>query len=465
MARICVVDDKAMLRDSLSETLSREDHRVDTFGDPADALLEIVTGQFDLVLTDLKMPRLTGVELLKAIRAAGCDTPVILMTAYGSVSTAVEAMKLGAFDYMQKPFDADVIVAQVERALHHRRLTRENEALRTSVKDLEPRRELVGDSDAMMRTRLKLGMMARSSATVLISGESGTGKELAAWAIHSASPRADQPMLCLNCAALSANLLESELFGHERGAFTGADRARKGRFELADGGSLLLDEISEMALPLQAKLLRVLQEGEFERVGCGTTRRADVRVIATTNRDLNDWVAKRRFREDLFYRLNVLPIVMPALRERREDIATLAGHFVERIAQMDGRKTPTIAKDALALLTEYHWPGNVRELENVCHRAAAMATDDVVRAELIQAWLPSDTAPALIPSGTLRPGRLLEDMERQLIERTLARFNGHREKSAKALGMGVRTLGMKLKQWREEEAALSGGALVGSGAR
>jgi DNA-binding NtrC family response regulator len=458
MALICVVDDKAMLRESLSETLGREDHQVECFADPAAALPEIVTGRFDLVLTDLKMPNMTGVELLKAVRAAGCDTLVILMTAYGTVSTAVEAMKIGAFDYLQKPFDADVIVAQVERALQHRRLARENEALRTSLRDLESRREMVGDSDLMTRTRLKLTMMGRSSATALISGESGTGKELAAWAIHAASARADKPMLCLNCAALSANLLESELFGHERGAFTGADRARKGRFELADGGTLLLDEVSEMALPLQAKLLRVLQEGEFERVGCGTTRRADVRVIATTNRDLSEWVAKRRFREDLYYRLNVLPIVMPPLRERREDIPVLADHFVQRIAKAEGRKTPTFTRKAMDLLREYHWPGNVRELENLCHRAAAMVTDDVVRAELIEGWLRGETAPATALGGVLRPGRMLEDMERQLIERTLAQYNGHRERSAKALGMGVRTLGMKLKQWREEAAAVSGGA-------
>ena len=463
MARICVVDDKALLRESLSETLGREDHAVETFEAATLALPEIVSGRFDLVLTDLKMPHLDGIGLLREVRAAGGDTPVIVMTAYGTVSTAVEAMKLGAFDYVQKPFDADVITVQVERALQHERLTKENEALRTSLEDLQAPREMVGDSDVMVQMRVKIAQVARSAATVLVTGESGTGKELVAWAIRESSPRARAPMLCLNCAALSANLLESELFGHERGAFTGADRTRKGRFELADGGTLLLDEISEMALPLQAKLLRVLQEGQFERVGSSTTRRADVRVIATTNRHLSEWVAQKRFRGDLYYRLNVLPIAVAPLRERREDLPLLAKYFVERIARSEGRRTPKIAAAAMVLLQEYHWPGNVRELENLCHRAAALVTDDVVRRELIEGWI--NQAPTLNEfGGKLRPGRMLEDMERHLIERTLARFNGHRERSAKALGMGVRTLGMKLKQWREEAAAAEvGGQLVAAG--
>ncbi|HRX85724.1 MAG TPA: sigma-54 dependent transcriptional regulator [Phycisphaerae bacterium] len=462
MARIGVVDDKAMLRDSLAETLRREDHVVETFEDPAAALPEVLTGRFDLVLTDLKMPNMSGVELLREIRAGGCDIPVIVMTAFGSVDTAVEAIKLGAFDYMQKPFDANVIVVQVERALRHGRLAKENEALRASIADIRPPREMIGDSDAMMQLRLKIGQIARSQGTVLITGESGTGKELVASAIHGGSRRADRPMLCLNCAALSASLLESELFGHERGAFTGADRTRKGRFELADGGTLLLDEISEMALPLQAKLLRVLQEGQFERVGSSTTRQADVRIIATSNRVLSDWVAKGQFREDLYYRLNVLPVHLAPLRERREDIAVLARHFMERIAQAEGRKTPVFTPEALDLLEAYDWPGNVRELENLCQRAAALLTGDKVLSQLIDGWLRCST-PQMEFGEPLRHGRMLEDMERRLIERTLAQYGGHRERSAKALGMGVRTLGMKLKQWREErEREMQQAVLAGS---
>jgi len=260
-------------------------------------------------------------------------------------------------------------------------------------------------------------------------------------------------MLCLNCAALSANLLESELFGHERGAFTGADRLRKGRFELADGGTLLLDEISEMALPLQAKLLRVLQEGEFERVGSSTTRRADVRIIATTNRNLGDWVARKRFRADLYYRLNVLPLVVPPLRERLEDIEDLVSHFLASMASKEGKKPTRLDAPAVALLRQYSWPGNVRELENICQRTVAMFPEAEVSAARIDSWLTGGAQPVQEFSN-LRHGRMIEDAERQLIEKTLLRYGGHRANTAKALGIGIRTLGMKLKQWREEAQAM-----------
>jgi two-component system response regulator HydG len=452
MARICVVDDKEMMRDSLASTLVREDHTVETFGDPCEAVPDIKGGRFEVVLSDLKMPKMDGLALIRELRTAGCETPVIMMTAFATVSTAVEAMKLGAFDYIQKPFEAQQLSVLIERAIEHARLRRENEALRASLSDLSRRRELVGSGAAMSELRGQLDRVAASHATVLITGESGTGKELAASYIHQASPRADRPMLCLNCAALSANLLESELFGHERGAFTGADRTRKGRFELADGGTLLLDEISEMALPLQAKLLRVLQDGEFDRVGSSTTRRADVRVIATTNRNLQEWVSKKRFRADLFYRLNVLPVRMPPLRERVEDIGELTEYFLREAAKADGSHALRISFSTVKLLKEYPWPGNVRELENLCRRASTLCTGSVMTPELIEPWL-SATTVSSESLGPLREGRLLEDMERHLIQRTLAKYNGHRAKSAKALGMGVRTLGMKLKQWREEAAA------------
>ena len=269
-------------------------------------------------------------------------------------------------------------------------------------------------------------------------------------------------MLCLNCAALSANLLESELFGHERGAFTGADRTRKGRFELADGGTLFLDEISEMALPLQAKLLRVLQEAEFERVGSSITRRSDVRVLATTNRDLDEAVFQKRFRADLYYRLNVLPVTVPPLRDRAEDIPELVEYFVEEAVREDGARQMSVAPTAMQMLMSHSWPGNVRELENLCRRAGTLSASDTITPDLIEPWLHpgSKLVGGFSP---LREGRMLQDAERQLIERTLAQFNGHRAKSARALGMGVRTLGMKLKQWREEDAAEQR-LLVGSAA-
>jgi DNA-binding NtrC family response regulator len=459
MAHICVVDDKEILRESLAVALQREDHTVSAYSDPTEALVAIKKGRFDLVLSDLKMPRMDGLSLIREIRSAGCDAPIIMMTAYATVATAVEAMKLGAFDYLQKPFEADTVVVLVERALEHARLRRENEALRASVDDLQRQRRLIGSSPVMQVLREQLDRVAASHATVLVMGESGTGKELVSAYIHHASPRAERPMLCLNCAALSANLLESELFGHERGAFTGADRVRKGRFELADGGTLLLDEVSEMALPLQAKLLRVLQENEFERVGSSVTRRVDVRVIATTNRNLVEWVARKRFRGDLYYRLNVLPVSVPALRDHPEDIGELAEYFLERAARSEGAGAPELAPDALRDLKAHAWPGNVRELENLCLRAATLCRSGVVTANDIGPWLGCDV-PSVDGLGSLREGRMLEDMERKLIERTLARFDGHRAKTAKALGMGVRTLGMKLKQWREEvqerEQALAG---------
>ncbi|MEK6675100.1 MAG: sigma-54 dependent transcriptional regulator [Planctomycetota bacterium] len=451
MAQICVIEDKELMRESLSTALTREDHAVTAFSDPLEALPEIRKCRFDLVLTDLKMPRMDGLTLIREVRSAGVEVPVIVMTAYATVSTAVEAMKLGAFDYLQKPFEADAVVVVAERAIEYARLRRENEALRASVDDLHHRRELVGTGESMRALRETLQRVAASHATVLITGESGTGKELVAAAIHRGSPRADRPMLCLNCAALSANLLESELFGHERGAFTGADRTRKGRFELADGGTLLLDEISEMALPLQAKLLRVLQEGEFERVGSSTTRRSDVRVMATTNRNLEDWVARKRFRSDLFYRLNVLPVNVPKLADRTEDIPELVEHFLRQAAVEGGTAVLRVAPDAMRLLSAYPWPGNVRELENLCRRAVTLCSHDTVTAEFIEPWL--RRAPAAgDPMAGLREGHLLEDIERRMIEQTLQRFNGHRVKSARTLGMGVRTLGLKLKQWREESS-------------
>ena len=461
MAHICVIDDKEILRESVSAALTREDHEVSAFADPLEAFVEIKRGHFDLIVSDLKMPRMDGLALIREVRGSGCDPPIIMMTAFATVSTAVEAMKLGAFDYIQKPFEVDTLSVLVERALEHTRLRRENEALRASVDDLQNRRVLVGTSKAMTALSGQIQRVAASGATVLITGESGTGKELVAATIHRASPRAEKPMLCLNCAALSANLLESELFGHERGAFTGADRTRKGRFELADGGTLLLDEVSEMTVPLQAKLLRVLQEGEFERVGSSTTRRADVRVIATTNRDLADWVLRKRFRADLYYRLNVLPVRVPPLRDRLEDIPDLANYFLGHPTIRESTEPLKVAPDAVRLLMGYSWPGNVRELENLCRRAATLCPGDTMTEELIRPWLQTGKQQPVDGLGQLREGRMLEDMERILIERTLSRYNGHRAKSAKALGMGVRTLGMKLKQYREEaerQAALAGAA-------
>src|SRR3954447_578792 len=335
MARILIADDQEMMRDSLAATLVREGHEVVAATDGPFALEKIAERRFDLLITDLKMPKMMGTELLIEAKRLRPEMPVIIMTAFATVATAVQAMKDGAYDYIQKPFDGDEIKLLVDRTLEHNRLIKENAALRTSIAESCAPKPLVGSSEPMNEVRKKIEMVAKSSATVLIRGESGTGKEVVARAIHAASDRRDRPMLAVNCAALSENLLESELFGHEKGAFTGADKMRRGRFELADGGTLLLDEISEIAPGLQAKLLRVLQENAFERVGSSLTQQVDVRLVATSNRDLEQSVADGKFRQDLFYRLNVVPIDLPALRQRIEDIPELCRHFLHQIARRE----------------------------------------------------------------------------------------------------------------------------------
>jgi len=394
---------------------------------------------------------MTGIELLAEAKKRRPDLPIVLMTAFASVQTAVEAMKLGAYDYIQKPFEADELKLLVERTLEHSRLKLENAALRQMAEVNAPR-PLIGSSAVMAEVKRRIELVAKSSATVLVRGESGTGKEVVARAIHAASDRRDKPFLAVNCAALSENLLESELFGHEKGAFTGADRLRRGRFELADGGTLLLDEISEIAPGLQAKLLRVLQENTFERVGSSITQRIDVRVIATSNRNLEQAVADGKFRQDLFYRLNVVPIDLPPLRQRTEDIPELCRHFLHQVARREQNAFRHIEPDAVRLLQRYAWPGNVRELQNILERAVVLESDPgCIRVGTIQPWLNLDAAPDASSVDALS-GKPLADIERQVILSTLQRFKGHRMKTAHALGIGVRTLGIKLKRWKEEGA-------------
>ena len=456
MGRILVVDDKEMMRDSLEATLVGFGHEVSACASAHEALARIEQETFDLVVSDLKMPKMDGLAFLDQLSKMGSDTPVIMMTAYATISTAVEAMRKGAYDYIQKPFDASEISIIVDRALEHRRLLQENEAYRAGSDDVQRGRSLIGEGPAMTMINEKVDLVAASSATVLIRGESGTGKELVARALHSRSGRAAKPLLCVNCAALSSSLLESELFGHEKGAFTGADRMRKGRFELADGGTLLLDEISEMGLGLQSKLLRVLQEREFERVGSSVTRQVDVRVIATTNRNLETWVRESKFREDLFYRLNVVPIELPGLRERGpEDIMSLWHYFAERSAEREGRGVARLSDEAMEMLTCYDWPGNVRELENLVDRISILAREQIVTGAELQIWLGVGHGQLSEMKVTTKGPLPLAEVERQVIERTLAQFDGHRQKTAQALGIGVRTLGMKLKKWRTERSELA----------
>jgi DNA-binding NtrC family response regulator len=450
MAKILIVDDQEMMRDSLAATLARDGHEITAAGDGAAAVQRLSSGRFDLLISDLKMPKMTGIELLAEAKKLRPEMPVVLMTAFATVQTAVEAMKLGAYDYIQKPFDGEEIKLLVERTLEHSRLVKENAALRRMNEANGPR-PLIGGGATMADVKQKIELVAKSNATVLINGESGTGKEMVARAIHHASERKERPMLAVNCAALSENLLESELFGHERGAFTGADKLRRGRFELADGGTLLLDEISEIAPALQAKLLRVLQESSFERVGSSITQQVDVRVVATTNRDLGKEVTEGRFRQDLFYRLNVVPIELPPLRDRLEDVPELVRHFLHSIAKRESRAFRHIEPEAVRLLQKYQWPGNVRELQNIIERASVLESQEgLIRATTLEPWLKVQGQPTISTDGLA--GRQLSEIEKQVILSTLERFKGHRIKTATSLGIGVRTLGMKLKKWREEDA-------------
>lgn len=488
MSTVLVVDDKEMMRDSVGATLQRAGLSVVTAEDGEAALTAIAARRPDVVVSDMKMPGLSGLELLERIRQIDDELPVVMMTAFAAVETAVQAMKLGAFDYITKPFEGDELVIAVKRAIAHSDMLRENAVLRIKAGDAAPAApgpqgldRLIGASPAMHRVKEQVMAVAESAGTVMVCGESGSGKEVVARAIHELSPRAAAggAFLAMNCAALSESLLESELFGHERGAFTGAERLRKGRFELADGGTLLLDEVSEIGQHIQAKLLRVLQERAFERVGSSMTIGVDVRVIATSNRDLPQAVSRGDFRQDLFFRLNVLPIHLPPLRDRLEDVPALVESFVGHFCRREGRPAIRFEPEAMALLQSYQWPGNVRELQNICERAVVLTTarqqpvgkaSPVVKAvgrEVIEPWLgvvPASPRPEPARNGqpavngfvehkpeaaVAQAVRPLEDMERDAIVQALRRFNGHRQKTAVALGIGVRTLGLKLKKWKE----------------
>ena len=446
-ALVMVVDDQEHMRDSLVETLKRAGYRARAFAGGAEALEVLGTDGYDLVITDMRMPSVNGLALVKRAAESAPGVPVVVVTAYGTVENAVEAMRLGAVDYLQKPFKAEELEIVVARALERRRLEAEL-AFRREL-DLDAEVELVGTSGGLAGVWDEIGRVARSSSTVLIRGETGTVKELVARAIHALSPRRGAPFIRVNCAALSAGLLESELFGHEKGAFTGADRQRLGRFELADGGSILLDEVSEMGLSLQGKLLRVLQEREFERVGSSESRRVDVRVLATSNRALEEEIEKGAFRRDLFYRLSVVPILLPPLRERREDIPPLAEHFLARCAREMGAAAPALTEEALAKLAAYDWPGNVRELANVIERAVvlgALARGGPVDAPDLALGSGAGAGPPAGGTGAPPEARTLEQVELDHIAAVLRALGGRRAKAAGALGISERTLRDKVKR-------------------
>jgi DNA-binding NtrC family response regulator len=443
--RVLVVDDHARARESMSDVLGQAGHHVQPCASAAEALQAMQTARFDCIVTDLKMPGMTGIEFIIQLRQRQCATPIVMVTAHATVATAVDAMRHGAFDYIEKPFEADALERLVSQAMRHGRLVNPEPA---DVLAEPTAAAMIGSSPLMQALRTRILQIGPTGETVLIMGESGTGKELVARAIHAASHRHGAPMVSLNCPVLSAQLMESELFGHEKGAFTGADTARNGRFEAADGGTILLDEVTEIDMSLQAKLLRVLQEKSFERVGSCKTIEVDVRVLATTNRELLREVSAGRFRADLYYRLAVLPLVVPPLRQRREDVPELADYFFKRSAQRLQRDPCRLEPAAAQLLVDYHWPGNVRELENIITRASVLTTTGQVTADELRRWLISAADEGEEKEDESLPvGTSLEEMERRLIEATLDHYGGHRARTAKALGIGIRTLSGKLRQY------------------
>ncbi|QDU70022.1 sigma-54-dependent transcriptional regulator [Engelhardtia mirabilis] len=456
LEHVLVVDDDPLSREFLAEAVRELGHSVEAFGEPRAALERLRQRPFDLLITDLRMPDMDGLELLRAAAEVAPGMPGVLVTAHGTIRSAVEAMQLGAVDFLMKPVAPEALELVLGRIARTARLEAENAYLRAERTGDAP--QLVARSRAMLETLEAAGRVAASKGTVLITGESGTGKERVAQFIHDSSPRREQAFIRVNCAALSEQLLESELFGHERGAFTGAHRRREGRFELADGGTLLLDEIGEISPALQVKLLRVLEEEEFERVGGSQTLQVDVRIIAATNRDLPTEVAAGRFREDLYYRLHVLPVHIAPLRGRTDDIAPLAEHFARHYARLNGARPVSFSPDALARLASWSWPGNVRELENVVQRAVVLTGGGTLQpADLSFGSSPGtdDMAAtedaldrAVAKLGDLLANRKLADIEREAILATLEETGGNKTEAARRLGVTARTLSNKFRQWR-----------------
>jgi two-component system response regulator HydG len=442
---LLVVDDDPAVRESLERTLKREGYRVVVASDGQAGLEQLKDGSVDLVLADLKMPGLSGLELLRAAKSVAGGVDVIMLTAFGTVEEAVQAMKDGAYDFLTKPFQRAQLIRLIRKALERRALIAENRALQQRLNDLLRQGAVIGASPAFQRMMTLIEQVASSSATVLVQGESGSGKELAARAIHERSTRRAGPFVAVNCAALPETLLESELFGYERGAFTGAAGRKEGRFELADGGTLFLDEVADLSPVTQPKILRVLQEGEFERLGGTRTLKVDVRILAASNQDLAQLVRDKRFREDLYYRLNVITITVPPLRERREDIPLLAHHFLRVYAAKNNRKLDGFSEEAMARLEGYAWPGNVRELENAVERAVVLARGSLIEVQdlpsiVVEGRPPADWVKA-IPLGTP-----LAEVEQRLLEETLRQTKGNKTLAAKLLGIDPKTVFRKVKQ-------------------
>jgi two-component system response regulator PilR (NtrC family) len=448
-ARILVVDDEQSMREFLEILFRRDGYDVTTAESVQSALLALEADDYDLLITDIQMGKRSGLELLRAARETSPDTPVVLITAFATTETAIAAMRDGAHDYVTKPFKVEEIRVVVEKALEKKLLASENRRLRTELRGALRQRTLIGHSPAMDRILELIDQVAATKANVLISGESGTGKELVARAVHAQSERRERPFVAVNCGAIPENLLESELFGHVKGAFTGAVQNKAGLFELADGGTLFLDEIGELPSPLQVKLLRVIQEKTIRRVGATAQHQVDVRLLAATNRRLEEEVAAGRFREDLYYRLNVIQVHVPSLRERLEDVPLLIHHFVERYARELGKTIEGVSEEAQARLLEYPYPGNVRELENVIERAVALCRGAIIGVEALPPQLldaPKPGSPSQIPAGGCQLDSLVNDYERTLLLEALGRAGGVKKRAASLLGISFRSFRYRLEK-------------------
>ena len=448
-AHILVVDDERSMRDFLEIFFRRAGHAVTTASDVDSALVSLEAEEYDVVISDMQMPGRTGLDLLREVNELQPDASVILITAYASADTAITAMKEGAYDYVTKPFKVDELGIIVEKALEKKQLARENRRLRSELRTHARSRAIVGSSAAMHRVFELVGQVADTKTNVLVSGESGTGKELIARAIHDQSDRRELPFVALNCGAIPENLLESELFGHVKGSFTGAVQNKEGLFEAADRGTLFLDEVGELPQSLQVKLLRAIQEKVIRRVGGTSDRRIDVRIISATNRRLEDEVAAGRFRDDLYYRLNVIQIPMPALRERAEDVPLLVHHFIEKYNDELGKAVRGVDAEVMERLVAYHFPGNVRELENVIERAVALARDDEIHRDGLPPSLesgPAAPSQVSVPLEGVDLDGLLADYERSLLLAALEQTGGVKKRAAALLGVSFRSFRYRLEK-------------------
>lgn len=444
---ILLVDDETVQRSLLAGYLTKQQHTVLEAGNVAEALEQFRHHSVDVVVTDYKMPDGTGIDLLRQLRQIHADPTVIIITAFGSIENAVSAMREGVYDYLTKPINLEELTLLLRRIEQFQRLKSENELLREQASQRYSFGGIIAESKAMQQVLSIAARVAQSSATVLIRGESGTGKELLAQTIHYASKRRDKPFVAVNCAALNENLLESELFGHEKGAFTGAERMRRGRFEQADGGTLFLDEIGDVSLNTQVKLLRVLQEHRFERVGGSETLSVDVRIVAATNKNIEEAIQRGSFREDLYYRLNVVTIDIPPLRQRREDIPLLLDYYLTKFAHENNKSPLSFSKEAWELLLRYDYPGNIRELENIVLRSVVMSRHSIITSEdlpqAVHGYQPEGSRegkPATLPER-------IEQLEKDLIFEALRIHNNNQSKAAASLGISERTLRYKLKKW------------------